>query len=783
MSDETSVNRELQALQADHARMLRELGEFGRRLMHLEAKLSPTRSLVVPPPAETEAIAPIEVELVEAVAVADEPLVPVASAQTFARETPRSTAATFDWEAFIGGRGLTWLGSFVLLMALGFGVHWAWTTFESPAWVQVLGLHTLGMGLLGAAYVFHCRRMAIVCQAVSGLGLFTLYAVALATLHLYGFWSETTAFLEFLAITVLAIGVALRLSSWPVIVIGALGGYLAPVLTSSDSGSHVMLFLYLASLNVALMACAVWRGWSWLKPLALAATTLMFLAWLVGGTPVTHRWSTQWLLTLHASIFLLATTLPPWLWRRSSTWSDHLCLPSNALGFLGGTWLLFHEQQTQQLALVCWGLTLLHLVLFGVTYVRVSNVDRMPRLQLALAAVFLTLAIPLQLDNAAFWGMTWAVEGFVFTLVGLWFVDRQMCITAGLLFVLSAVRLIGWDYDWFNMVPDDGSIASSFLRIATGGLLMMGSGALYWLLPQGKQLEFLPGMAGRSLGGSCLVAGNLLLLVSTTCQWQGLALHSLWTLNAAVVWALGFYRGLPSLRWYGFALGTLLGMRVFFDSISWVEPYPLLLNARFGSLGMMAALYLAAGLAYRSLEQQDDATGDGELPGTQLEESKLDMLLAVLGHFILVVALTLELRGWFASEVGRQSLSFSNAWMAQMASYSILWAAYAAGLVALGLAMRYAIYRYLGLLAFVFIVGKVFLVDLRELELFPRVMALPCWASADWCVILINARRNTRGRTFGVMQKTVAECKTRQRWLGPVADDGYSECSWPVAMH
>lgn len=722
--------QELKALQNERARLARELDAFRTRLERLEASFA-TSKQQRRAEAAFEVAPPVDVELVDEVVVVDEPsaapveaarqpmpprTVPIPSA---ASSFESSTERAFDWEAFIGGRALTWLGTFVLLIAVGFGVHWAWSTFDTPDWCQVLALHAVGAGLLGGAFALHRRGLGLVAQAVAGLAVFTLYAVALSTLHLYHFWSESTAFFEFLSITFLAIVLALRLNSWPVIVIGALGGYLAPVLTSSDAGSHVTLFLYLASLNLALLSCAVWRGWSFLKPLALAATVLMFLGWLVGGTPDVHRWSTQWLLTLHATIFLLAASLPSWLWRQPSTWADRVILPTNALGFLGATWLLFHDQPQQQLALVCWGLAALHFALFGLSYSRLSNADRIPRLQLALAGVFLTLAVPLQIDDASYWGVTWAVEGFVFTLVGIWFADRSMCATACLIFVLSTMRMLVWDYAWDIAESSQGGDLAQFLRIAAGGLLTMGAGGLYWLLPQGARLNLLPEITGRQGGATLLAGGNLLLLVAAACQWQGFPLHAIWLVDVVTIWTLGFYRPRAVVRWYGLALAVLLAGRVMVDSADWISSYPLFFNERFGSLFLLAATYLSFGLAYRGLDPRPDGGERGELFG----ESKLDMLLALMGNFLLVGALTLELRDWFAVTFGRQLTSTDAAWMAQMASYSVLWAVYAAVLVAVGLKMRYAIYRYLGLFGFVLIVGKVFLVDLRELELFPRVIA------------------------------------------------------------
>ena len=67
---------------------------------------------------------------------------------------------------------------------------------------------------------------------------------------------------------------------------------------------------------------------------------------------------------------------------------------------------------------------------------------------------------------------------------------------------------------------------------------------------------------------------------------------------------------------------------------------------------------------------------------------------------------------------------FGNMRMAEMAAYSIVWAMYAAALVAIGFALRNRLFRLIGLVAFGPILFKVFFLDLAHLELLPRVLAL-----------------------------------------------------------
>jgi Predicted membrane protein (DUF2339) len=911
-------------------------------------------------------------------------------------KTPRQPKlpADIDWEAVIGGRWMTWVGAFTLLLAVGFGVHWAWSTLQTPPWVHVLSIHVLGAGFLVAAHFINRRGLPLAARALVGLGIFTLYAAAFAALHLYKLWPEQTAFIECAGLTAMAIALALRANSPAVVILGALGGYLTPILTASGSGNYVGLFTYLAFLNIALVGCAVWRNWSFLKPLALAATVLMFGGWLANSRfdPSDNAmvWGTEWFAVLHSAIFLFGSTAPPVIWKRTSNRHDLFALVVTSFSFVGLTWVLFQNRPDEQMALVSWGMSALHAVLFGITFARVTNVDRMPRVHLALAAVFFTLAIPLQLNDSSYWGATWCVEGFIFTAVGVYFADRQMCTTAAIVLLLAVGRLAGWDWASAPRLITGTSIDMRCAMFVVGGLMTLFAGGLYRLIPwvlarESKTKEFDAAVAGmlavlgalllfaapmlqlhdwiylgpiwsaealafvvaglvigdlrygaigmcmfaaaaarligfdfltapaRSFGntlvdlrcaafacvgmlaiggaiiarmvtakrpaqgastpstpweslideifprefalalspallmlGAILItcaaplqlidwtnlgpvwaieavvfivfgimfsdrllgliglsvflaaivrlfpcdyfllprlwggtgfdvrfvvlevcgllaiaaagmylwipkllrrssmsdqttqaiagvlagAGNLLLMLGCTRQWDDRLVLVLWTIDAAAIWALGFWRKQIAIRWYAAGLAIfMVGCRAIYDHDRLDGAYQLLMNSRFGSLALVAAVYFAAGWMYRHRAAAQrllhgNTTAQPFLEFADWDESMLDPILGILGNIVLLSALSMEIHSWYLLAAANGWTPFVDMHMAEMATYSIVWAIYAAIVVAIGFAMRHPLFRILGLVAFGPILLKVFFIDMESLRLLPRVLAL-----------------------------------------------------------
>ncbi len=641
----------------------------------------------------------------------------------------RKWPADVGWEQLVGKQLLTWLGALALLLAVGFTVHWAWSTFETPPEVQVAALHALGVGFLVAGAVLVQRNIKLLAQGLLGLGLFTLYATAFAALRLYQLYSGPFAFAECAVISLAAIALALCLDSWGVILLGALGGYLAPFLTASDSGDHVSLFLYLAFLNAALLGTAIRKGWSWLKPLTWCATLPMFGTWLVNGYNDTHQWSTLWLGALHASLFVLATVAPQLVLRRTSDLGDLSTLSAAAMGLLGLAWRLFHQDPDQQLALVAWAFSAALLGLFVAAYYRVGLDDRLPRVALALAAVAFTLAVPLEVDQPEYLGLAWAVEAVVFTGVGIFFADWQLRTSGALVFFLSALRLLGYDYS--QTAPaliGSAELKLSFLTMLTTSLLGFLAGGLHWVLP--RRTAESPALVhlAPQLTGLMLVTANSLLLVSLTCQWSGRIVVFLFTLDAAAIWLAGFWFQQMAARTYGAVLAiAVAGGAAVVAGSRLDQPYVALANSRFATLACLAALYLGAGLLYRRRATHVPPALVAQDPGGQLslfERGPLPTILAVLGNLTIVWLAGMEVDDWFSGAGATLGWLTNNPHMARQAIHSVVLSLHAAVLVAAGFALRYKVYRLLGLLAFLPIVFKVFFIDMASLQWMPRVLAL-----------------------------------------------------------
>src|SRR6185369_1022269 len=202
-------------------------------------------------------------------------------------------------------------------------------------------------------------------------------------------------------------------------VLGASGGFLAPILASTGTGSHVMLFSYYVILNLGILGIAWYKAW---RPLNLLGFVFTFGIGAVWGArfyrPELFATTEPFLVIF----FVLYLAIPILFARRQAT--DLKNYVHGTLIF--GTPLVGFGLQTQLVRNIEYGaawsalaLSFVYLLLARILYTRHRDHLRMlVEAFLALGVVFGTLAIPMALDGR--WtSAAWALEGTAAVWVGL----------------------------------------------------------------------------------------------------------------------------------------------------------------------------------------------------------------------------------------------------------------------------------------------------------------------------------------------------------------------------
>ncbi|HYM31204.1 MAG TPA: DUF2339 domain-containing protein [Candidatus Cybelea sp.] len=275
-----------------------------RRLRAIEDHAEPGAVAVEAAPAAAPSAPAAATPTVTAEPLPDPPPLPAAAAPVPGAKT------AVGLEERLGGRISVWVGAVALVLAGGFLVKYSLDrNLLSPEIRVILGL-IFGLALLGGGEWMRPRAS----QPASGLaaaGIGVLYGVFLAATRVYDLLTPTGGFFALALTTVAAVGLALRHGQL-VGFIGLIGGFATPVLVGAKESSAILLFLYLAALEVGIAAIARRRGWIALLATAAVAGFGWAAVWLAfDDKPDERIWLSIYVLA-SAAIYVTAVGLPGW---------------------------------------------------------------------------------------------------------------------------------------------------------------------------------------------------------------------------------------------------------------------------------------------------------------------------------------------------------------------------------------------------------------------------------------------------------------------------------------
>ena len=116
-------------------------------------------------------------------------------------------------------------------------------------------------------------------MVLQGGGVGILYLTVFGALRLYALLPPVAAFGLLVWVCAISSWLAIRQDAISLAVLSIAGGFLAPILTSTQSGNHVLLFSYYALLNAGILGIAWFKAWRVLNLLGFAFTFVIGTAW------------------------------------------------------------------------------------------------------------------------------------------------------------------------------------------------------------------------------------------------------------------------------------------------------------------------------------------------------------------------------------------------------------------------------------------------------------------------------------------------------------------------
>lgn len=379
---------------------------------------------------------------------------------------------------FTEGNLVVRVGIIVLFFGVAFLLQYANAqgAFDAPIEVRLVAVALLGVALLVVGWLLrHKRRVYGLILQGGGLGI--TYITVFAALQLYDVLPAGVSLA--LLVVMVGVGAALALvqNSSTLAVVAVIGGFLAPLLTSTGQGSHVGLFSYYLVLNVGILAIAWFRSWRALNLVGFVFTFIIATLWGVLEYTPANRGSIQIFLIL---FFLFYVAIAVLYARRQPPQLRGLIDPT----LIFGVPVVAFGLQASLVADTEYGVAISSLVL-GVLYAALRQLCRvlggpayllLSRTFLALALVFGSLSVPFAFDGE--WVATaWALEGAAVLWIAL--IQRSRL---GVGFALGLQLLAGLLYVPSAAFDRDASLAVANAVFLGGLLLAVASVISSWLL-------------------------------------------------------------------------------------------------------------------------------------------------------------------------------------------------------------------------------------------------------------------------------------------------------------
>ncbi|WP_130907172.1 DUF2339 domain-containing protein [Pseudomonas sp. Sample_16] len=383
-----------------------------------------------------------------------------------------------------GGNTVLRVGVVLLFLGLAFLLRYATEGMVVPIELRYAGVAAAALGLLGLGWWLR-RRNNNYALMLQGAGVAVLYLTVFAAMRLHPLLDPSAAFGLLVAVTVFSAILAITQDSLGLACAAALGGFAAPILASTGSGSHVALFSYFALLNAGILAIAWFKAWRTLNVIGFVGTFGIGFAWGARTYTPELLWSTEPFLILFFLMYLAIgllfarrkllelgdapegggrEALLQWSARKGDYVDGTLLFGPPLVGFGLQFALVQHLEFAAAFSALALGIIYMGLarLLFGGRTLLLAETC------LALGVIFTSLAIPLGLD-ARWTTAAWAVEGAGIFWLGLR-QQRPLARAFALLLQLGSA---------LTFLSELGAGENSLLEGAPLGALLLGVALLF----------------------------------------------------------------------------------------------------------------------------------------------------------------------------------------------------------------------------------------------------------------------------------------------------------------
>jgi uncharacterized membrane protein len=358
----------------------------------------------------------------------------------------KKPATKSSLEKFIGENLINKIGIAITVIGVAIGAKYSIDhELISPLTRIILG-YIMGLGLLLFGIKLKAKYENYSAVLVSG-AMAIMYFITYAAYSFYNLFPQTMAFALMVVFTIFTVIAAINYNKQVIAHIGLVGAYGVPFLLSDGSGKVAVLFSYMAIINTGILAIAVRKYWKLLYYSSFILTWIIFSSWYdMQYNAAKHFALAFTFLIIFFTLFYLIFLAYKVIKKEKFQLPDIFLLLVNSFIFyaIGYSLLQGQPNVSELLGLFTLCNAVVHFIVSLVIY-KQKLADRNLFFMISgLALVFITIAIPVQLDGN--WvTLLWAGEALLLFWIGR---AKNVAVYEILSYPLMLLAFISLLQDW-----------------------------------------------------------------------------------------------------------------------------------------------------------------------------------------------------------------------------------------------------------------------------------------------------------------------------------------------
>jgi len=400
--------------------------------------------------------------------------------QTF--QTSPAVPKKEDEEELEGQIGKLWLnriGIVAILIGVSYFIKYA---FDN-GWIGPAGRIALGL-LAGIALIFWSERFRTrghvpFSWSLKAVGIGTLYLSLWGAFQVYHLVPSAAAFVAMILVTAATMTLAITQDAEILAAFAMIGGFSTPLLLSTGENHEIVLFSYVALLDLAMLAVVRFKPWRRLLVGSFIGTVILNAGWFFSYYTREQRIVTTLFTLLFAAIFAAIPLLTP---LTRSRWHAGFPITLTLLPLVNAGAAFLCLNAMYENGILTWfavALAAAYLVLSSQFKRRVGSepdvVKTINLLHVAIAIAFITIAIPLKL-NSHWITLGWLVESAALLYISVRTNTNFLRYFAAVTLALGIIRLLIWDNFHVEALIFNARFATYLVAIAIlGGIVAAAS--------------------------------------------------------------------------------------------------------------------------------------------------------------------------------------------------------------------------------------------------------------------------------------------------------------------